>query len=417
MTIREQLVDRLTRERDDIIRICQELVRIPSENPPGDTRDVLRYITDLLSRHGLEYEAVAPVQEWPNLVASFDGANPGRHLVLNGHMDVFPAGDPALWADGPFSGTLRDGKIFGRGINDMKAGTLASVLTFIYLSDIREHLAGKLTLTCVSDEETFGQYGARYLIENRPEVLGDCVLNGEPSTPNTVRFGEKGLIWIELNVNTKGGHGGYPQVSANAIKIASAIIGELEQLSEITGDMPGEVEDWIDAGRDAFDAMLGTGATDYLKRVSVNIGMTEGGEKVNMIAAHSRTEVDIRCPVGVSTDQALRRFDEIVGRYPEASYRIINQSEPNYVDPRHQMVDILQRNAEAVRGIRPEPNISLGGTDCRLWRQRGIPAFIYGPTPYNMGSPDEYVTVDDLLGTVSVHVLSAFDYLSGDSNG
>ena len=412
MTIRDQLKARLAGDRDDIIRMCQELVRVPSENPPGDTRAVLRYITDLLNQHKLQYEIVAPVTEWPNLIASLEGQQPGRHLVLNGHMDVFPAGDTALWTDGPFSGVVRDGKLFGRGVNDMKTGTLASVVTYIYLSELREHLAGKLTLTCVSDEETFGEYGARYLIEHRPDVHGDCVLNGEPSTPNTIRFGEKGLIWIELLVDTKGGHGGYPQVSANAIKIASRIIGELEELGEITGDMPGEVEEQIDAGREAFDALLGEGATDYLKRVSVNIGRIEGGEKVNMIASHVRTEVDIRCPIGVSTEQVLRRFDDIVSSVPEASYRIINQSEPNYVDLNHEMMKILQVNAEAVRGIRPTPNISLGGTDCRLWRQKGIPAFVYGPTPYNMGSPDEYVTIDDLIGTVEVHVLSAFDYLS-----
>ncbi len=415
MAIKDLLRERLTADRDNIIRMCQDLVRIPSENPPGDTRDVLRFFTDLLTQHDLSYEILAPVTEWPNLTASFEGNGPGHHLVLNGHMDVFPAGDSGLWTDGPFSGALRDEKIYGRGVNDMKAGTLASVLTFIYLSEIRQHLAGKLTLTCVSDEETFGEFGARYLVDHRPDLLGDCVLNGEPSTPSTIRFGEKGLIWIELNVDTKGGHGGYPQVSANAIKIASAIIGELERLAEITGDMPGEVEDHIDAGREAFDALLGDGATDNLKRVSVNIGMVEGGEKVNMIAAHSRAEIDIRCPIGVSTDQVLRQFDEIIGRYPGSSYRIINRSEPNYVDPHHEMVEILRNNAEAVRGIRPQPNISLGGTDCRLWRQRGVPAFIYGPTPYNMGAPDECVTVDDLLGTVSVHVLSAYDYLAAQS--
>ncbi len=412
MSVREQLRTRLMNDREHIIQMCQDLVRIPSENPPGDTRDVLRYITELLERHALGYEIVAPVAEWPNLIASVDGAQPGRHLVLNGHMDVFPAGDASHWTDGPFSGSIRDGRLYGRGVNDMKTGTLASILTFLYLADLREHLAGKLTLTCVSDEETFGRWGAQYLVKHHPEVLGDCVLNGEPSTPHTIRFGEKGLIWLELLVDTPGGHGGYPQVSANAIKIAAKIIGEIEQLTEITGDMPGEVEDRIEAGRDRFDEMLGAGATDNLKRVSVNVGLIEGGEKVNMIAAHSRTEVDIRCPIGVSTDQVLRHFEEIIGRYPEASYRIINKSEPNYVDPNHQMMRILQDNAEATRGIRPTPNISLGGTDCRLWRQRGVPAFIYGPTPYGMGAPDEYVTIDDLLGTIEVHVMSAFDYLA-----
>jgi succinyl-diaminopimelate desuccinylase len=77
------------------------------------------------------------------------------------------------------------------------------------------------------------------------------------------------------------------------------------------------------------------------------------------------------------------------------------------------MVRIIAGNAESVRRIRPYPAISIGGTDCRLWRERGVPAYVYGPTPYAMGAPDEHVTLNDLLGTVHVHVLSAYDYLMG----
>jgi len=80
------------------------------------------------------------------------------------------------------------------------------------------------------------------------------------------------------------------------------------------------------------------------------------------------------------------------------------------------MVGIVQRNAESVRGVRPFPNISLAGTDCRFWRLRGVPAFVYGPTPHNMGAPDEYAEIEDLLGTFRVHALSALDYLSDDSD-
>ncbi len=343
MSVRDQLRTRLISDREKIIQLCQDLVRIPSENPPGDTRNVLRFITGLLDRDGRQYEIVAPVPEWPNLIASFDGDQPGRHLVLNGHMDVFPAGDASRWTGGAFSGALRDGKIFGRGVNDMKTGTLASVLTFLYLADLREHLAGRLTLTCVSDEETFGQWGARYLVENRPDVLGDCVINGEPSTPHTIRFGEKGLIWLELVVETQGGHGGYPQVSANAIKIAANIVGEIEQITAIAADMPGEVEQRIEATRDRFDEMLGAGATDNLKRASVNVGVIEGGEKVNMIAAHSRTEIDIRCPIGVSTDS--------VAAAVRGNHRALSGSElPDHQQERAELCRSRSRNAAYLAG-------------------------------------------------------------------
>jgi succinyl-diaminopimelate desuccinylase len=413
--VRTQLESRLQSERDEIVRLVQDMVRIPSENPPGDTTALMEFVTRYLETRGIDYEVVAPQPMMPNLVATIEGGEPGKHLVLNGHLDAFPAGDPALWSDAPFSGTIRDGKLFGRGVTDMKVGSAASLLTFVYLAELRQHLQGKLTLTLVSDEEGFGPWGARYLLEHRPDVLGDCVLNGEPSTARTVRFGERGLLWLEMRVATKGGHGGYPQVSANAIKEIAGIIGELEDLTSIEVTMPDEVSEQIEAAREALDGEVGLGATDSVQRVNVNIGMIEGGTKMNMIAAHCRAEVDIRCPVGVDTESLLGRFEEILGRHAGASYTVVHRTEPNYCDPNHQMIRLVQRNAEAVRGIRPLPTISLAGTDCRLWRLKGIPAIVYGPTPHNMGAPDEYATLDDLLGTAAVHVLSAFDYLSGST--
>lgn len=411
MDIRQHLTDRLRRDRDAFLQLVQDLVRIPSENPPGDTTRIFAYVTDWLAKRGLPHATVAPQPTMPNLVGSFDGGEPGKHLVLNGHIDVFPAGDASRWQDDPFSGAVRDGKVFGRGVTDMKVGTAASMVTYAYLHEIKDHLKGRLTLTAVSDEETFGPWGARWLIEHRPDVLGDCVLNGEPSTPQTIRFGEKGIIWLELTLATKGGHGAYAQVSDNAIKQAGAIIAELEELTQIEPEMPAQVEMRIENARVALDAALGPGATDTLKQVTVNIGVIEGGYKVNMIPGHCRVEVDVRCPVGVPLEVALARFDAIVSRHPNASYRVINQSAPNWVDPNHPMLTILQNNAVAVRNIKPLPILSIGGTDCRLWRLKGIPAFIYGPNPYNMGAPDEYATLDDLFGTYHVHVLSAYDYL------
>jgi len=73
---------------------------------------------------------------------------------------------------------------------------------------------------------------------------------------------------------------------------------------------------------------------------------------------------------------------------------------------------IIRANVKALRGFEPSPAVSLGGTDARLWRQRGIPAYVYGPFPTGMGSKDEAVMIDDYLHVVRTHVLSAFDYLT-----
>lgn len=411
---RADLRNSLDTRHDEFVTLCADLIRQPSENPPGYTTQVFAFVTDWLTTRGLAYETVAPEPTMPNLVASFEGgAGPGPHLVLNGHLDVFTAGDHDRWTVQPFGGVVRDGRLYGRGANDMKAGVTASLITYATLYQLREQLAGRLTLTLVSDEETFGPWGARYLVEHAP-VLGDALLNGEPSTLQTVRFGEKGPCWVEVIIETEGGHGGYPHVSLNAVREMARLITDLDELREMDVPMSPEVRTILEQGRERLDRQLGAGATDTLMAVTVSVGVIEGGDKVNMIANRCRAEIDLRCPVGLTLDDILARFGEIVARYPTARWQVLNSSPPNVCDHEDRIFAVVKDNAEAVSGTRPVPTISLGGTDARLWRLRDIPAAIYGPTPYNMGAPDEYVLIDELITVVKTHVLTAWEYLGGE---
>ncbi len=99
---------------------------------------------------------IAPQPTTPNIVATFAGGKAGRHLALNGHIDVFPIGDGEGWTQDPWGGALVDGRIYGRGACDMKCGTTASLFTYIYLHELQQEANGRLTLSAVSDEETFG---------------------------------------------------------------------------------------------------------------------------------------------------------------------------------------------------------------------------------------------------------------------
>jgi succinyl-diaminopimelate desuccinylase len=407
-----ELLQRIESDREVLIDFLRGFIGCPSPNPPGDTRAAADHIRHFLERHGTEYRVIAPNELMPNIVATFETKKPGRHLALNGHIDCFPVGDRAGWTHDPWGGELVDGRIYGRGACDMKCGTTAAIFTFLYLSEMRADLHGRLTLSAVSDEETFGPYGARYLFEHHPEVIGDSCLSGEPSSPWTLRFGEKGPLWLEFTVRTKGAHGAYTHASKSATAIAAKIIGELEILEDIPAPETSNLAAALDAAAPAIDRAQGAGAARVTRRVTVNPGVVRGGLKVNMVASDCNFEVDIRLPNGLDAPQIFAAIDKITAPYPEVSYRVINYNPPSWCPPDCEMAQLVRVNAREIAGIDPVPIISLGGTDTRLWRYKDIPAIVYGPSPTGMGSVDEHVTVEEFLHVVKCHSLCAYDYLS-----
>ena len=132
----------LDAERDRQVDFLQRFARIDTANPPGDTRQAADFFRAFLDKEGIAHRTEAPQAGNPNLIASFEGGKgPGRHLVLNGHLDVFPVGDRAAWQRDPWSGEIADGRLHGRGTVDMKCGTTALLFVFAYLHRLRERAA------------------------------------------------------------------------------------------------------------------------------------------------------------------------------------------------------------------------------------------------------------------------------------
>jgi succinyl-diaminopimelate desuccinylase len=414
---REVLAGWVTDERQQLIDFLQGFVRAKSPNPPGDTRVAAAFITDYLRRFALPYRVIAPQETMPNIVGSFEGGSPGPHLVLNGHIDCFPVGERRGWTQDAWGGAIVEGKLYGRGAADMKAGTTASIMTYRLLHRIKDRLKGRLTLTAVSDEETFGPWGARYLMEHHPEVHGDCVLNGEPGSPYSVRFGEKGPLWLEFTVRTPGAHGAYTHYSKSATKIAMRLAHELEAVTLIKPKVPDNIRTALEHAHGTMEKAMGDGAAAAVSAVTLNVGTVHGGLKVNMVPGECVIETDIRLPLGVDKEQVLDVIAKLLEGYPEVTMRELQFSAPSWCDPNGEMVEILQRNVNALKGFTPIPIVSLGGTDARLWRYRNIPAYVYGPFPRGMGSTDEHVDIEEFLHIVRIHVLSAYDYLMSHQTG
>lgn len=404
-------MERVEEDRDEIVEFLRGFIRARSPNPPGDTRAATAHVARYLEEKRIPFRIVVPDPEKPNIISSFASPTPGRKLVLNGHSDVFPVGDASGWSHDPWGGELVDGRVYGRGACDMKAGTTAAVYAYTILHEMKKILRGGATLTVVSDEESGGRLGSGWLLENEPEAMGDCCINGEPSSPWTIRFGEKGILWLKIAVKTPGGHGAYPHTTPNAIKIAASLITELEALKDIPVEYPGDLARAIEQGSDAAEKALGVGGADVMSRVSVNIGTITGGLKVNMIPGECAFEVDLRLPPGLSKDDVMPHVNRIVRGHPEAEVEAYRYDGPLWSPPDDEMARIIRESARLL-GVDPKPIISLGGSDLKFWRERGVPSYYYGPTNRGMGTVDECVEIDELIHIVKVHLLSTYKYLS-----
>ena len=414
--IAETLLGWIAAEQDALVTLLARFVAIPSPNPPGDTRAAAAFLLEHLRAAGVPADLRAAKPVLPNIVATLGTGGP--HLVLNGHIDVFPAGPAAGWTRDPFSGAVADGRVHGRGVADMKCGTAAAVATTVLLHRLGAKLPGRLTLTCVSDEETGGTYGAQWLLQSFPdECRGDCMLNGEP-TAGTIRFGEKGTLRLIFEISTPGAHAAYTHLSRNAIRVAARLVADLAALESLVGEPPEGVQHAIAAGRGALDAALGAGAGAIMDRVTVSPGVIAGGVKINMLPGDCRLEVDIRLPVGLSHATLMAALNKILRRYPQARMTPVwtHSHEATFSDPAHPMVGILQNAAAGpLGGAPPQPVISLGASDAKHWRDAGVPSFLYGCHPNNMARADEYVDVAEYLHVLRVHALAAAAFLSGQA--
>ena len=411
-TLIGELVQQARKDESTIVGVCRDLVRIPSENPPGDTTEVFGYVRGLLEKWGFSFTLHEPAPGRQNLIATWDTGRPGKHLVLNGHLDVFPAGPRALWDREPFSGDVERGRLYGRGVTDMKAGCTASLFTLAYVRQFEKHLDGKLTLTLVCDEENFAEHGARALVARYPEVLqADALLNGEPGTPDIIRIGDKGLVWSEVTFRTPGGHGAFPHVSESAITRAMRFLGAIKAIERWKSPLPAVMARHLTRIQPVTDRGLGKGATAVARRYVVHFGTIRGGIKVNMIAPECTAEIDVRIPIGgrvAPVAAALKKAARAHG----GQLRIVNTVEPNWTRWDEPIARSVKGAVEGFGGPKTVFGVGIGSNDARLWRYAGVPAVIYGPTPNNMGRANEYVEVRELLRTTTVHAVAALEFLA-----
>lgn len=413
--IRTELARKVEGSLDRLIAVTQRLVAIASPNPPSDTFDVAAVAEALLREiPGIEVERVEPEPRIVSLIGRIRGRSPGRRLIFNGHLDTFPLLENLPWTVPPLGGVLKDGKLYGRGVCDMKGGIACSLLAALLLAENRDAWDGEIVLTLAGDEENMGSLGSGYLLKHFPHAAGDANICGDVGSPKVVRFGEKGLMWVEIETTGSPAHGAHVHKGTNAIDRLRTALDYLKQLEDLPFQSPPVVTNAIGKAKPISEPLSGAGEADTLSRVTVNIGTIEGGTSPNLVPTQAIARADIRLPVGITTDVLAAKLDEWLGPLEGVSWKAIRRFEPSFTDPGHEIVTRTAAVAAEVLGETPAVNMRVGGSDSRWYRMFNVPTAVLGLTPFNMGGADEYVLVDELLAVAKIHTLVAYDFLSAE---
>src|SRR5258708_4340392 len=221
----ERVLAEVDRAADEIVQFTADLVRIPTVNPPGDDYAACaHFLGDFLKRRGFEIEYIAAegrpehTARYPrvNVIGSRRGGS-GPVVHPNGHIDVVPAGDG--WTVDPFGGLVRAGKIYGRGVCDMKAGIAAAVFAAESIARAGVALPGTIEISGTVDEESGGFAGVAHLAERGRIAKGrtDYVVIPEPLNVDRICIGHRGVYWFEVTARGRIGHGRLPFLGVSAV--------------------------------------------------------------------------------------------------------------------------------------------------------------------------------------------------------
>jgi len=396
MSREEDLVARVRARRDELLRLCGELVAQPSVNPPGDVRGVADVVVAYLERAGLTPEVHALVPEMPSVVARLDTGRPGPHVVWNAHMDTMPAGDPALWSVPIHETSERDGRLYGLGMGNMKGALAGMLVALAVLAEDPSCLSGRVTLTAVSDEVVFGEHGTAHLLETLPDLLGDAVLSGEGPGFGRLAVAEKGVCWLELVATADGGHSSAvrPGESASA-RLARAVLA-VDALTGRRTVLPPEL------------AGLEGDGTDPGLLLTANVGTVAAGTFVGQIATSGTAQADLRLPPGTTMAALQAEVAEAAGTGVDV--RRLKGWDANWTSPDDALVRVVARAVEQVTGEQPELAVRLPASDASRWRRHGVPAICYGPQPTLSAGIDDHALVEQLVDCAAVYALATSRY-------
>jgi acetylornithine deacetylase/succinyl-diaminopimelate desuccinylase family protein len=324
----------------------------------------------------------------PNLIATRKWDSNGPHIILNGHVDVVPPGEG--WKYPPFSGTIKDNLMFGRGTADMKGSIASMVYALSAILETDPELHGRVSLIITVDEEIGGATGFQYLVKKNL-VEGDCCLVAD-STIESIKYAANGCLRFRIVTYGKSAHSSRPWTGTNAIekmlKIMNLITEYADRLSKVRSMVP---------------VHPSFGVTQL--RPSMSIDVISGGLKVNMIPDRCEILVDRRTIPEESVVEEAKRIINTISDMKKSDPDLSVSVDYNYFhesfksDPNEWAIKLLEKAYREVTNVSPFMGGALGCTDACYTSKIGIPTMLLGSARANSSShgKNEFVDLNDVV--------------------
>jgi acetylornithine deacetylase/succinyl-diaminopimelate desuccinylase-like protein len=392
----------------EALDIFVKFLQIDTSNPPGNEKPAARFLGEIISREGIECEYIETAPNREVLVARLKGNGSKRPLMLCNHTDVVPV-EAQYWNVPAFEGVVQDGRVYGRGAVDMKGCGVMQLIAFLLLKRQGVALQRDVVFCAVPDEEAGSEYGMEWLCKHRPDVV-DVEFELSEGGGGTNRFGrqevklfniatnEKDICWLRLTAVGTPGHGSRPHADNSALHLVRALVklADWDRGITYTPDTIAYIDRLAEAGlmpprerKEDLEKQIRQSPELYAQFVNtLNLTMLKSGIKANVIPAKSSAVVDCRLLPGQTKQDWMRQVREYIDDDRiEIELESPDQGEPAAVDWDTELFRTINSVIkEAMEDAVVVPGMTIGGTDNRFLRERGIPAYGFIPC---LLSPEE----------------------------
>lgn len=392
---------------DELIRWVQELTRIPSVWRPGQSlgeEKAARWVEARCREMGLDthFEMVQPGR--PNVIALHYGDKSGPTLMFEGHTDVVTEGDPALWTDPPFSATIRDGRIYGRGANDMKAGLVCALIAAKAIARSGVRLKGNILIGAVCDEEG-DMIGIKHFVDRGWADHVSAAIICEPEE-NHLCITQKGVMWLRASIHGVMSHGAMPLTGANTAYPMARFLMMVHSLEE------------REIVRHGVDAFLGQASITPTIVRSPNMGEPQK----NVMPGCTETVLDFRLLPAQEPEALVKQVETMLAAATAVDDRlrytldVLEIRHPTQTDKDEPVVTALASAYRDLTGSDPIYGGVPGSTDGTILNARkNTPIVTCGPgdihIPHHI---DEWVSIDEIKLAARMYVVAALRYLGAE---